>query len=171
MPLISLFAACLLALAGCGDETVEPLPATAATGATGQSATPETAAEGEPGDDGGAGVQDEAADPGTSGDSEQGDEEGARTPVEITVSDGAFGTATPSRVHVPAFIAIELDVSVKDSRGYKLTVVRGAVTTEHTVTGGGRSSVMLEGLRPGRSLDVKLGGDTVEVTADAEPGP
>lgn len=175
MPLIFLFAACLLVLAGCGDAAEQAAPVSGAAGAVEQSATPPTAvSEGAGGGDGGvsAGATGErATDPGTSGDSGQGDEEGARTPVEITVSDGAFQPSTPGRVHVPSYIAIELVVTVKDTRGYKLIVVRDGKRTAHAVAGGGRSSVMLEGLRPNRSLAVKLGGDTVAVVADAEPGP
>lgn len=174
MPLVCLFAACLLVLSGCGDATEQAAPVTGASGAVEQSATPPTAAGDGSGDDGGVGTGANgagAADPDAAADSTQGDEEGARTPVEITISGGGFGSATPNRVHVPSFIAIELDVTVKDARGYKVTVVRDGKRSEHAVSGGGRSSVMLEGLRPNRSLTVKLGGDTVDVTADAEPGP
>ncbi|MBI4898351.1 MAG: hypothetical protein HY827_08280 [Actinobacteria bacterium] len=100
-----------------------------------------------------------------------GDEEGARTPVVITIENGRFSDKTPVNVHVPSYIAIELDVGLRDSEPQVLTITRqGGGATRKTVKPG-YTNIQLEGLRPGKSLSVALGGSRLTVIADAEPGP
>lgn len=134
--------------------------ATSATAATGASGTTDGPTE----QSGGVSPED------TQG--SEGDEEGARTPVSITIKNGAFVGDTATRVHVPSFIAVELDVSVRDSREYQLDISRGGsdVAIVEVVKPGSRT-IQLEGLRPGKTWTVRLGGEKLVVVADAEPGP
>lgn len=166
------------AIAGCGDED-DPAAggstsATASTtgttdGATGDSGS--TAAEsGEAtADDGG--VSPEGSD---GGDAEggAGDEEPARAPIKITVEGDGFSSDTSDEVHVPTFMALELDVTVKGSNDAKLLITKpDGKKISRTFPGGKRSTYMLDGLRPGRTLLVTNGRSQLIVIADLVPGP
>lgn len=172
----------LLSAVGCGDDDqpasddASPSGVTSTTsGTTGSTNTGESGETGESapadddggvapgGSDGGAGTDDQGG---------AGDEEAARTPVEITTAGNGFSEKTPNEVHVPAFIAIELDVTVAGSAPKRLVITRpGGQHLTHVFPAGRRSSYTAEGLRPGRSMIVALGDDRIEVVADAEPGP
>ncbi|MFY9489239.1 MAG: hypothetical protein WAP35_11180 [Solirubrobacterales bacterium] len=164
-----------IGFAGCGDDEKQPDSAATAPTADGRSATrstgavvsPETGAT----DDSGVTPEDGAVVPGEAdARGGAGDEEAARTPVDISISDGRFGRDTPKVVHVPSFIAVEVIAVVKGDRDQIITVKRDGKSTRYTLSPG-RQAIMLEGLRPKRSLEVRLGADKVVVTADAEPGP
>lgn len=169
-----------IVVAGCGDEE-EPAAggatqaATSATGgesgATGESETTDSGSTGSPADDGGVSPQGDDGGVGTEGGA--GDEEPARAPIEITVAGKSFGPETSDEVHVPAFMAIELDVTVRDQQDKKLLIVRpGGKKISHTFPGGKRSTYLLEGLRTGQTLYVTTGKDSVAVVADiVEAGP
>ncbi|MDO8443779.1 MAG: hypothetical protein Q7S78_02240 [Candidatus Azambacteria bacterium] len=169
-----------ITIAGCGDEN-EPAAggatatATSATGgksgATGDPETSETGPVDTPADDGGVSPQGDDGGVGTEGGA--GDEEPARAPIEMTVAGKRFGPETSDEVHVPAFMAIELDVTVRDSADKKLLITRSdGKSFSRTFPGGKRSTYLLEGLRTGRSLIVSIGSDSVTVVADVvEVGP
>lgn len=168
------------AIAGCGDED-EPVAggttsvATSATGgvsdATGDSGASQTGSEGTPADDGGVSPDGDDGGVGTEGGA--GDEEPARAPVEITVAGNRFGPETSDEVHVPAFMAIELDVTVRGPKDKELLITPPTGKSfSRTFPGGKRSTYLLEGLRPNRSLIVSAGRDSVTVVADVvEAGP
>lgn len=183
IPVVFTFLAVMFAafaIAGCGDEG-EPAAggatsaATSATGGesdpTGDSGASETESEGTPADDGGVSPDGDDGGVGTEGGA--GDEEPARAPVEITVAGNRFGPETSDEVHVPAFMAIELDVTVRGPKDQKLLITPPTGKPfSRTFPGGKRSTYLLEGLRPNRSLIVSAGRDRVAVVADVvEAGP
>lgn len=138
-----------------GSENGGPTVGTGQSGQTGQ--TEQTQADPDSGDDESSGA---------------GDEDAARTPVMTAIKNGTFTAATPGRVHVPAFIAIELEVNVADERSYRIAIKRDGESRPGIRTVAfGENRFMIEGLRPGRRLTVSFAGRDVVVVADAEPGP
>lgn len=172
--LTAVFIAVLTAFfAGCGDGAKTAAPAAGVTVQSGPSAVTEaTSATGGSGATGAGATDGQSAQTGGKPAPAAGDEQGARTPVAITVENGGFANKTPKRVHVPSFIAIELDVGVKDPRRYEIKILRaGAAKPTLKTVHPGYSTIELEGLRPGKTLTVALGARHVVVVADAEPGP
>lgn len=173
--IVCALAALAFVISGCGDAAE-----TGANGAGGTSdgatavtntAAPDTAATGAAGATNSPSEQSGGVSPNESQGS-VGDEEGARTPVSITIKNGAFTGDTATRVHVPSFIAVELDVSVRDSRDYRLDISRGGSDVAIVeVVQPGSKAIQLEGLRPGKTWTVRLGSEKLVVVADAEPGP
>jgi hypothetical protein len=173
-------------LAGCGDKAKPAATATAApTTATGQStqaapapasstatAPPATTSTGEnPAtatltEPGGATTTSTSPEDQPGG---AGDEESIRVPATFTF--GASGV-TPSSVHVPAFLAIELTVVSADGKAHAVTLESpGPVNL--TAPAGGRASKRLAGLKAGTyklsSLDGN--GPDAELVVGGEPGP
>ncbi|MGH2907288.1 MAG: hypothetical protein ACRDKI_11045 [Solirubrobacterales bacterium] len=125
----------------------EVVPTTGATGAT-------EAAEANPNDPG------------------AGDEEAARTPVAIGLKNGGLTKRTAKVVHVPSFIAIELDIDVADAKSYSLAIDYGSTHRSVTYDKPGSYKLMVEGRRPGKTVTIALlNGEQVTVKADADPGP
>lgn len=167
----------IVLLAGCGDDG-QSTRSGAVSAATGPAAVAPTG-----GATSAAGATG-ATSPGTEGEGESvdrptgdetpqsGDEEGARTPVVITIEHGRFAARTPDVVHVPSFIAVELDVGVRDGGSHTLTIVRdGEPAARREQVKPGYNTILLDGLRPGKRLTVRLGSSRTVVVADAEPGP
>jgi hypothetical protein len=111
---------------------------------------------------GGAGGAGESA-PGGAG-----DENPIRVPATFTFRDGRL---EPSRIEVPAFLAIELAVVSNDGRPHAVTVeARGR--RRLLVPPGGRASLRLSGLRPGRYRVVPDGAaEPAVLVAGADAGP
>jgi hypothetical protein len=166
------FALLTCALCGCGDSAKPP--ATGATAVSGPNAyaplehpgptsapatTPET------------GTSDQAAAPTNPNGAGAGDEEAPRTGIAIGLRGGGFTKRTPRKVHVPAFIKLELDIAVADDHNYKLAISGAGATKTHSFSKAGSYKLTLEGLRPHRSLRLALDGQLVTIVADAEPGP
>ena len=80
---------------------------------------------------------------------------------------GRGGRIRPTRVRVPPFIAIRVELRSADGRPYGLRFGKRAI-----VVGGRRksASLTLEGMRPGRRLRGS-GSARVVIEASAEPGP
>jgi hypothetical protein len=142
--------ALMLVLIGCGGDDeeraatgTESQPAPTATGAP----EPPTSPEDLPG---GAG-----------------DEEAAESLAMFT---GEGGRIIPSRVRVPAFISIRVELRSGDGRRYGLTF-----EGESIAVGGGLGSVSttIDGLRPGEAVVGTPEGasNRVRIEATAEPGP
>ncbi len=170
---------CALAAAGllgCGDdETAGSVGATqsqtAQTEASSEGATAATGDTAGSSGESGGGTEATATQPRETQEP-AGDEEGARTPVVITIENGRFSDKTPVNVHVPSFIAIELNVGLRDPEPQVLTITRqGAGSAKRTTVKPGYTNIQQEGLRPGKSLTVELGRSRLTVIADAEPGP
>jgi hypothetical protein len=80
------------------------------------------------------------------------------------------GRITPRVVRVPPFIAIRAELRSADGSLYRLRIGKRVLRVGGQV---GSSSVLLDGLRPGRSYrGVPIGrGNRVRIEATAEPGP
>lgn len=159
-------------IAGCGDED-EPAgagstaAATSENGGSGEeSATAETGSTDASAEDGGASPGGDEGDEGGAG-----DEEPARAPIDITVIDGKFGGKTSDEVHVPTYMAIELNVDVKDEKDAKLQIERPGKKFARTFPAGKKTSYLMDGLQPGKAMVVSYGGDSVVVIADLVAGP
>ncbi|MEA2401566.1 MAG: hypothetical protein QOK00_1969 [Thermoleophilaceae bacterium] len=167
-----------LVLGGCGGDDESGSSATTKPESTGtvetttetqteaqtetEPTTPDPGTETLPNDGNGNGVPEG----GTGG---AGDEEPAQT---LALFTGDNGKITPSKVRVPAFISVRVELRSRDGAEYAVTF--GGKTVK---AGDGLSSVSttFDGLRPGASLvglAVGPGGQSrVEVEATAEPGP
>jgi hypothetical protein len=162
------FAVLVFALCGCGDSA-KPSP-TVVTGPnayapldSGQTSAPPAT--------GATGTRDQSATTTNPNAAEPGDEEAARTGIAIGLRHGGFTKTTPHKVHVPAFIKLELDITVADNRDYKLAINEAGGTKTHSFSKAGSYKLTLEGLRPNRSLSLALDRQMVTIVADAEPGP
>jgi hypothetical protein len=83
---------------------------------------------------------------------------------------GSAGRISPRVVHVPPYIAVQVQLRSSDGRAYGLRI---AGTLLRTGAGRRTDSALLSGLRPGKSLSGTPvgGGSPVRIVADAEPGP
>jgi hypothetical protein len=105
---------------------------------------------------------------GEQGEGGAGDEEAVRVPVTLT-ADG--GSLSPTVVTIPAFLAVELRVSVKGG-AEKLTIsVPGGGTL--SVAAGQTATKRLAGLKPGDYAVTTAGGGkaTLHVVSGGDPGP
>jgi hypothetical protein len=92
--------------------------------------------------------------------------EPVRAPAALT---GRGGKVTPSSVHVPPFIAIQVTLTSADGRSYTLQAGRRTLTVGHSSR---TASLYLPGLRPGLQYALGAhGGGTIHISATAEPGP
>ncbi len=105
---------------------------------------------------------------GEQGEGGAGDEEAARVPVTLTADGGAL---SPTVVTIPAFLAIELQVSAKGS-AEKLTIAAPGGGTL-SVAAGQTATKRLAGLKPGDyPVTTAGGGKTVlHVVNGGDPGP
>lgn len=94
-----------------------------------------------------------------------GDEEPVRSEVVLTGRGGRIG---PLLVKVPPFVSIRIRLRSADGKPYLLRFGRRVVKTGLK---GARSSVTLDGLRPGRRLVGAAVSGKVVIEASAEPGP
>ena len=96
-----------------------------------------------------------------------GDEEPAHSQALLTARAGRL---TPRLIRVPPFIAVRVELRSGDGRAYTLLVGRERLRVGGEVSS---ASTLVEGLRPGRSLVVRLteGGARARIEASAEPGP
>jgi hypothetical protein len=97
-----------------------------------------------------------------------GDEQPARVPAELT---GRGGRISPSRVRVPPYIAVLVQLRSADGRAYRIDVGRARALA---VDGRERTaSATVPGLRPGKRLLIhgRNGAGNVVVEPSAEPGP
>lgn len=160
-----------IALAGCGGDnedagatvTATTPVATMAPTATGTPTTP-TATTGVPPAAATTGTDTVAPEDRPGG---AGDEEAVRVPAEIAV-DGA--DATPKTITLPAFLPIELRITVKGGAQRAQLDAPGAGTIDLS---GGSATVRLDGLKPGTyTLTTDSGARaTLTVTPGGEVGP
>ena len=159
--------ALLLAMAGCGGGAKQQgtgerasttpratAPRSRSTGTAGAGATTQPRT--------GGGPKSPEQQPGGAG-----DEEPARVPASFS---GRGGRISPRTVHVPPYIAVQVQLRSGDGRDYGLRFPGALVRV-----GPGKrvDSALLEGLRPGRSVSGTPmgGGSPVRIVANAEPGP
>jgi len=94
-----------------------------------------------------------------------GDSEPIRSEVALTGRGGRIG---PLLVKVPPFVSIRIRLRSADGKPYLLRFGRRIVKAGLTAA---RSSVTLDGLRPGRRLVGSAVSGRVVIEASAEPGP
>jgi hypothetical protein len=162
----------LLALAACGSDeprgsstaapTPDPTPSATATPPT---ATAPSAPSPPP---------DAPLPPATPGAGEEqpgggGDEAEARVPVAVTVASD--GSVTPATVSVPAFLALDLQVSNRTGGTITVTWEASEPAGPFEVGAGKTGSRRVAGVKAGRYPLVVSGADRAVVVAGAEPGP
>jgi len=169
---VALVAGLVLGLAGCGgDEDGSTTPGKAPPQATapGAKPPPPDAATAEPEDGPGTSKPDGGPPPGPE---EQpggaGDEEPIRVPATYRVRAGRL---SPPSITVPAFLAVRVEVASTDGRRHTVVLEAGERRVLR-VPAGGRDSVLLDGLKPGRyRLELDGGRDSAALVAGGEPGP
>jgi hypothetical protein len=112
------------------------------------------------------------ATPTAGGESDQGgggDEAGAHIPVSVTV--GSDGTVSPSRVSVPAFFA--LDLQVRNRTGGSISVSWSGSEPSGTfeVASGQTGTRRVAGVKKGEYPLAVTGAGTATIVAGAQPGP
>jgi len=173
---VALVTGLALGLAGCGaDEekgtTAGERPPQAT--APGAKPPPPDAATADPEDRLGTSKPEVQPSPPTAGSPEQqpggaGDEEPIRVPAGFGVRAGKLA---PPVVTVPAFLAVRVEVASTDGRRHTV-VLEAAGRHVLRVPAGGRDSVLLDGLKPGRyRLELDGGKASAALVAGGEPGP
>jgi hypothetical protein len=138
----------ILPLSGCGNGSSSPSSAPAPARASTSTATPATAPE------------TTSSVPSTNGSAT------AVLPANFTAA--ADGSLSPATVAAPASTAIVLTITSKASRPLRVFVVPGRF---FTVPAGGRGSVRLDGLKPGRHQIYIEGIPRGTLVVGAAPGP
>lgn len=92
-------------------------------------------------------------------------------PVDVTLAGGGFAASTQRTVHVPAGFPITVTARARDDGSYRVRVVPAGAGPVLVVGPRGEGSVVLRPLALNRSLRLVVGGDSIKVVADAEPGP
>lgn len=163
-------AAALLA-GGCGSENRSAGATTATTSAEPTASIPK--APPPPADATTPSTVTESATTPTSTNPEQqpggaGDEQPIRVPADFRIGSGGM---TPASVSVPAFLAVQVTIVSADGKAHTVVLATPKPRTIE-VPAGGRASVRLPGLRPGRYAlrpTDDVGGAVV--VAGGEPGP
>lgn len=94
-----------------------------------------------------------------------GDERPISTPVMVT---GRGGRVRPKLVQVPAFIAVRITLRSSDQLTYQLDVEGKTIGVDVEKR---EASLMLGGLRPGKSYVARGPNGMVVISASGEPGP
>lgn len=157
-------AVAVLAISGCGSDEPQP-PTSAPSQATGSDTGPVAGAHGA--------TQPSSADQVSPNDPGDGDEEAASTPVDIGLEDGNFTKRTAKTVHVAPYIAVAITFRVLDDLTYTVTVLKGEESFPQSLSPGAVKAVKIDGLRPGKTIEVVIGDarSGVTIDADADPGP
>jgi hypothetical protein len=106
--------------------------------------------------------------PGSTGSAPAPGQEKIRLPANFTVHSG--GRLTPAALSAPAFLAVSLSVASGDQRLHRI-VVRTRPPHSLLVPAGGRASVLIAGLRPGRYAILVDGKARGTLDVGGEPGP
>lgn len=135
---------------GCGDDPVD-------AGAPGATTGPSAAAP--------------TADTGATGATDSSATEPARVGTLLVLNKGKFVEGTPAVVHVESGIDVQLDFQAQDDRPYTVNINGPGGPSSVQVPGGGTNAYLGAALKPGETITASYGGSSVDVVADAEPGP
>lgn len=92
-------------------------------------------------------------------------------PVDIELKNGRFAPGTPKEIHVPSDFIVIVSAEADDHGRYRLGVVSPSVAQTFFVAPGEQKKITLDSLREGQQAKLMLGKQTVQISADAEPGP
>jgi hypothetical protein len=106
--------------------------------------------------------------PGSTGSAPAPGQEKIRLPARFTVHAG--GRLTPASLSAPAFLAVSFSVASGDHRLHRI-IVRTPRSRTLLVPAGGRSAVLIPGLRPGRYAILVDGRPRGALDIGGEPGP
>jgi hypothetical protein len=153
-------AAVALALAGCGDNGTTA----GSTGATAKvNSPPATASTGSTG-----GAQTKS---GSGGSTPATATEPDVVPVDVRLKNGKFAPSTPSAFHVPTNFLIIVSVKSDGAGPYMLSVQGPSIAQTFKIASNDQQNISIDALSSGESAKLMLGGQTVKIKADAEPGP
>lgn len=141
----------------------------AATGAVGCGEDPVGA--GRPGATTGPSVALPTAATGATGATDTSATEPARVGTQLVLNDGKFVEGTPAVVHVEPGFDVQLDFQAQDDRPYTVNITGPGGPSSVQVPGRGTNAYLGAALKPGETITASYGGQSVDVVADAEPGP
>jgi hypothetical protein len=146
-----------LLLAGCGDNAPES-PVARPSAATGASVQTGATVEAEPTAHAGGATGATAT-------------EGDNVPVEIRLKNGGFAESTPRRIHVPADFLISVFVTSGKGGPFNLSVQSPSTAQTFKIASNDSLNITLDSLKAGEVAKLMIGGETVRITPDADPGP
>lgn len=115
----------------------------------------------------GAGASEQAAEPARPAPTSETD----LVPVDIELEDGSFAKSTPKKIHVPSEFLVLISVTSGDGGPYSLSVLSPSSAQTFKIASNSSQNITQDGLAAGKQIKLMLGGKTVRIVADADPGP
>ncbi|MGH2960016.1 MAG: hypothetical protein ACRDKE_10455 [Solirubrobacterales bacterium] len=92
-------------------------------------------------------------------------------PVDLELDDGGFASGTPTEFHVPAgFLVLVAAKNVSDAK-IRLSISAPSLAQTFKISPGKTETITLASIGEGERAKLISGGKTIEIAADAEPGP
>jgi hypothetical protein len=92
-------------------------------------------------------------------------------PVDLELDDGGFASSTPKEFHVPSdFLVLITAKNVSDAR-IRLSISAPSLAQTFKIAPGKTERITLASIGEGERAKMISGGKTIEIAADAEPGP
>lgn len=92
-------------------------------------------------------------------------------PVDVALKNGGFAKSTPKTIHVPSDFLVLITVTADGKGPYSLSVLSPSTAQTYKIASNGTQKITQDGLAAGKQIKLMLGGETVRVVADADPGP
>lgn len=92
-------------------------------------------------------------------------------PVDLELDDGGFAKSTPKVFHVPSgFLVLITAKNVSDAK-IRLSISAPSLAQTFKIGPGKTETITLASIGEGERAKMISGGKTIEIAADAEPGP
>lgn len=92
-------------------------------------------------------------------------------PVDLELDDGGFASSTPKEFHVPSgFLVLITAKNVSDAK-IRLSISAPSLAQTFKIAPGRTETITLASIGEGERAKMISGGKTIEIAADAEPGP
>ncbi|MBJ7458824.1 MAG: hypothetical protein JHD02_06545 [Thermoleophilaceae bacterium] len=98
-------------------------------------------------------------------------EETDLAPVDLQLAGGGFASDTPRSFHVPSGFLIVVSAKNTDDRTIRLSVTGPSIAQTFKIPAGETQKITIASLAAGEAAKLISGGATIEIVADAEPGP
>lgn len=92
-------------------------------------------------------------------------------PVDLELDDGGFASSTPKEFHVPSDFLVLITAKNVSDASIRLSISAPSLAQTFKIAPGKTETITLASIPEGERAKMISGGKTIEIAADAEPGP
>jgi hypothetical protein len=92
-------------------------------------------------------------------------------PVDLELDDGGFAKSTPKEFHVPSDFLVVVTAKNVSNAKIRLSISAPSLAQTFKIGPGKTERITLASIGAGETAKLISGGKTIEIAADAEPGP